>query len=490
MSKTRVAPLKKLTIPRLELCGAHLLSQILPYVQETLSLLGCEIHAWTDSTVVLSWLAGDPRRFKTYVGNRVSRIVESVPSKKWRHVSGLENPADCASRGLFPSQLLRHDLWWNGPSWLYQDASCWPQGSCTTQHIIPEEEKRVCFMNVGQESDDTLITRYSSFTRLKRVTAWILRFLSNICARLRKSSRNTSTLSLAELTTTEILWFSIAQSHSFPGEIDALKKGKDLPSESCLRSLHPFLDESGLLRVGGRVQNSSFAFSQRHPVILHGGHKLTGLVIQSEHLRLLHAGPTLVTSSLCRRFHIVGQRKAIRNVTHACITCRRASARPQPQLMGQLPPERVTPGMVFERVGIDYAGPVQLKLGRVRKPTIVKGYICVFVSLAVKAVHLELVSDQTSAAFIACLRRFIARRGKPSSICSDHGSNFVGAARELTEFVEFLKQQRVNAEVSDFCTTQGIEWNFIPEHAPNFGWSMGVCRPESENSPEEGVGRY
>ncbi len=476
ISKTRVAPLKKLTIPRLELCGAHLLSRMLPYVKITLDLPECEMHAWTDSTVVLGWLAGDPRRFKTYVGNRVSRIIECVPSSQWRHVSGLENPADCASRGIFPSELLEHDLWWKGPSWLRLDPSSWPRKLTVDHHIIPEEEKRVCFANVVQSGDGTLVSRFSTFTRLKRVTAWILRFITNTRARLRESLGSTGPLSLRELSLAETHWFSVAQNHSFPNEIDALKKGKDVPAESSLYALHPFIDDSGLMRVGGRVHNSGFAFSQRHPVILYGQHKLTKLIIETEHVRLLHAGPTLVNSSLSRRFHIVGQRRVTRSLTRACVTCRRTSARPQSQLMGQLPPERVTPGMIFEKVGIDYAGPVQLKLGRVRKPTIVKAYICVFVALSVKAIHLELVSDLTSAAFIACLRRFIARRGKPSTIWSDHGSNFVGAARELAEFADFLKQQRVNTEITDFCTTQGIEWSFIPEHAPHFGglWESAV----------------
>ena len=144
--------------------------------------------------------------------------------------------------------------------------------------------------------------------------------------------------------------------------------------------------------------------------------------------------------------------------------------------MGQLPLERVTPGIVFEKVGVDYAGPVYLKLGHVRKPTIIKAYVCVFVALSVKAVHLELVSDLTSAAFIACLRCFIARRGKPSSIWSDHGSNFVGAARELSELMDFLQLQKTNGDISEFCSSQGIQWSFIPEHAPHFGglWESAV----------------
>ena len=106
--------------------------------------------------------------------------------------------------------------------------------------------------------------------------------------------------------------------------------------------------------------------------------------------------------------------------------------------MGQLPMERVTPDLVFERVGVDYAGPVYVKHGHVRKPTVVKSYICVFVSLSVKAVHLELVSDLTTEAFIATLRQFIA--GKPSLMWSDHGSNFVGAQKELRELVNFSRR--------------------------------------------------
>ena len=203
--------------------------------------------------------------------------------------------------------------------------------------------------------------------------------------------------------------------------------------------MHPFLDPSGLLRVGGRLRNAEAGFTQRHPTILHGQNQLTKLIIRTEHLRLLHAGPTLVSSSLGRRYHIVGQRKTVHTLLRACITCRRVLSKPQPH---QLPIERVTPGIVFESVGIDYAGPLNLKLGRVRKPTMVKAYVCVFVALSVKAVHLELVSDLTSAAFIACLRRFIARRGKPSKIWSDHGTNFTGAARELKDMFEFLEEQK------------------------------------------------
>ena len=136
----------------------------------------------------------------------------------------------------------------------------------------------------------------------------------------------------------------------------------------------------------------------------------------------------------------------------------------------------MTPGSVFEKVGVDYAGPFHIKYGSVHKPTIIKAYVCVFVCLSVKAVHLESVSDQTTDAFIATLRHFIARRGKPSLIWSDHGTNFVGAARKLKGLVEFLESQKTQGVISQFCSTQCISWKFIPERAPHFGglWESAV----------------
>ena len=199
-------------------------------------------------------------------------------------------------------------------------------------------------------------------------------------------------------------------------------------------------------------------------------------LIQSEHARLLHSGSLLVYSSLFRKFHIVGGHRLIRSIVRSCITCRRRAPRPKPQMMGQLPLERVTPDIVVKHVGLDYAGPLLLKLGSVRKPTVIKSYVCVFISMSVKAVHLELVSDLSTECFIACLRRFVARRGKPCSIWSDHGTNFVGANRVLRELCTFLMSKQAEETISTFCSTQGVSWHFIPEKAPHFGglWEAAV----------------
>ena len=144
--------------------------------------------------------------------------------------------------------------------------------------------------------------------------------------------------------------------------------------------------------------------------------------------------------------------------------------------MGQLPPQRVTPGPIFSIVGVDFAGPIYTKYSYTRKPVIIKTYICVFVYFTVKAVHLEVVSDLTTEAFMASLRRFIARRGKPSEIVSDNGSNFVGAAKEISSLYQFLAKSTTQNQITSFCANSGISWKFSPERAPHFGglWESAV----------------
>ena len=178
----------------------------------------------------------------------------------------------------------------------------------------------------------------------------------------------------------------------------------------------------------------------------------------------------------CRRFYTLGGRRAISAIMHSCVICRRVSGKARPQLLGQLPPVHTSPGFIFERVGVDYAGPVLIKSGQVHQPTVTKAYVAVFVSLAVKAVHLELVTDLSTAAFVATLRRFVARRGKPSLIMSDHGTNFIGAAHELKEMYAFLKRSNTQNSICDHCSSQNIQWRLIPENAPHFGglWEAAV----------------
>ena len=167
ISKTKVSLIKRLSIPRLELCGAQILARLLCRTMKILNVPLQSIFAWTDSTVVLGWLTGNPRRFKTFVGNRLSSIIDKLPPQSWRHVPGLENPADCASRGLFPSQLKEHELWWDGPHWLKSDSTVWPDQSSLPLRIVPEEERNVCHLATTTTTQPIIpFDRFSSFSTL------------------------------------------------------------------------------------------------------------------------------------------------------------------------------------------------------------------------------------------------------------------------------------------------------------------------------------
>ena len=287
ISKTKVAPIKRLTIPRLELCGAAILADLLYHAKELFDIPPGDVFAWTDSMVVLGWLQGSPRRFKPFVGNRVSTIMELVPPDRWRHVSGLDNPADCASRG---SELATYSLWWDGPAWLHEPESVWPSIPDLKDVSDPLEERKVHTetARVIVQHLLTILERISNFNKLKRVTAWILRFVNN-CRRCPETCQ--PFLNTLELSTAENYWLKVVQQAVFQEEIVLLECGKLLSRKSKLLSLHPFLDKQGLMRLGGIMCRSEMPYTKRHPVILPGSHTVTKLIVRTEHLRLLHAGP-------------------------------------------------------------------------------------------------------------------------------------------------------------------------------------------------------
>ena len=162
------------------------MAKLIHFIRKLFNIPICNTYAWTDSTVIIGWVAGDPCRFKIFVGNRVSELVNYVPPERWRHVSGVSNPADCASRGLLPSELLEHNLWWNGPEWLHEKPENWPE-----QKVVPirntEEEKNVCLATTLHIADPIVpFDRYSSYTKLKMVAAWMFRFIKNVSKKRRE----------------------------------------------------------------------------------------------------------------------------------------------------------------------------------------------------------------------------------------------------------------------------------------------------------------
>ncbi|UYV75259.1 hypothetical protein LAZ67_12003126 [Cordylochernes scorpioides] len=247
-AKTRVAPCKSLTLPRLELCAALLLSQLYRSVVDSLKIDIGRAYLWSDSQISLSWIKSDPNRWKTFIHNRVVKIQQLSDRNSWRHVSGKDNPADCASRGIMPAALSGHTLWWQGPTWLKDNNFVQNQDNCYGRECH-EEEKVALACQSRVSVCPEVVTKYSTFIKTRRIIAWCLRFITNCRVSLKK--REIGTLSKKELENAVIRIIGWIQEDEFGQEMQDLRNTGHTSRKSRILQLNPFKDSSGMLRVGG-----------------------------------------------------------------------------------------------------------------------------------------------------------------------------------------------------------------------------------------------
>ncbi|KAK3736377.1 hypothetical protein QZH41_006148 [Actinostola sp. cb2023] len=453
-AKSRVAPLKQLTIPRLELQAAVLATRLAKAICEESRLQFNSVKFFTDSMIVLAWIHSTSANFKPFVSSRIGEIQSNSDPNQWRHVPGEENVADEVSRGIAVSDL--NGRWKNGPEFLQLPEEDWMQESAAPvaqpqdQDMELRKAKTVCAAIVTVKAEAAIDpSEFSSWRRLLRVTAHIRRLAQKIKAKREGRQGLDGPLTPQELVEAELFWIKEAQKSLHTRQ----ERGE-------FQSLSPFVDDNGVLRVGGRIDKAVVSYDTRHPALLPNEHKISLMITRQIH-QSGHTGVATTAAKIRTKYWILKVNKICKTVKFRCSFCREMAHKVETQVMADLPQLRVTPQTPpFYYTACDYFGPFTVKIQRNKTA---KHYGVIFTCLNTRAVHLEMAVDCSSMEFLQVLRRFFSLRGYPHTILSDNGTQMVGAARELREMIEGWD---VN-ELREFCAERSIEWKFTTPAAPH-----------------------
>ena len=464
IGKARVTPLKPITVPRLELTAATTSAKVAKQLKTELSMKPDSETFWTDSKVVLGYISNLDKKFHMFVTNRIQAIHDLSQVEQWRYVPTDENPSDDGSRGLTVEEFVRNRRWINGPSFLWEPLAEEEIKDETYQvdkddpEVKKEKSIKVNAVNIKKDAFEELFERVSSWYRLKRIFATMLSWRY-------KKKVDVDLLIKAELAI-------VRQAQKNAQQPDRKHQGK-VP----LNGVDSFIDEDGVLRVGGRIsKSSSLSWKLKHPIIMPKKHRVSIMIIQHFHKKTQHGGRDATLNEIRQNgFTIISANSRVRNEIFKCVHCRRFRGKLGEQKMADLPSERCSESAPFTYSGVDMFGPFIIKEGRKE----MKRYVALFTCFASRAVHLESTNSLNTDSFIMALRRFINRRGEVRQIRSDNGSNFVGANAEFKKAILEMDQGKIN----DFLLRHQVDWlgwKFNPPTASHMGgvWERQIrsCR--------------
>lgn len=482
-TKTKVAPVRTETIPRLELCAAVLLAQLMRIVREKCSLEYVPYHCYSDSNITLGWIRSCPSALRIYVGARVKQIQKNTHKESWSYVPSKENPADIASRGMSPKELKDCELWWHGPRFICAEREqvrfTQPTLSEIEQNALLAETRprivaslRATHSEYLSRDNLPLIEWYGRFNRAIRITAYVFQAVKRFQRKYRAEPNTQGLLTTEELNNAIVYWAKYTQSIHFGEELSCLRSNVQLSKKSRLKQLSPFLGGEGLMRVRGRLENANITYDEKHPIIVPYKSTFARRLMHLAHHETLHGGPQLMLHYVRAKYWILNDREAARSTWRHCGRCYRYMKHDRSQLMADLPKERLANTRPFANCGVDYFGPIKIKRFEGRCKTVETGYGAVFVCMSTRMVHIECVSDMTSNKFLWALSRLVAIYGMPEIMFSDNAKTFKGAENELKTVLESWK----SPEVENFITTKGLRWKYITPRAPNQGglWEAAV----------------
>lgn len=474
MCKNRVAPKKKLTIPRLELMGALLLSRLMAVVVAFLKHLKFEkILYYCDSMNVLYWIRSEHRMWCVFVACRIKEINALSNFMDWIYVRTDLNPADIATRGLTPEELVDNKFYFEGPEFVRTGQS--PSGvDVDTSHppaaCLQERKKALLAVIPVQKSDISKVIKcedYSSLNRLYSVTAVLLRFMFKYASKYLPGAGDKFEFSTAQLYgQARQLWTKAVQAEYYSEEIRFLRNhpgtipnGLKLPS-SLFKQFRLFLDPQGMMRYGTRLENALIPYGVKNPILIPSDSHYASLIARETHLRLRHAGVREVMASVRSIYYIPQARRLVTKMKKRCVDCNEVdgdfyeAADPPP-----IPDFRVCRSEAFDKIGLDHCGPLYVKEGR-GKPR--KCYVLILTCAVTRAAHLELVEDMSVKHFMLGFRRFVSARGLPSYILSDNSKTFECASEELMTIINDPKFQA-------YLSNLNIRWDRYLEYAPWWG---------------------
>ena len=341
--------------------------------------------------------------------------------------------------------------WINGPQFLYLPEDQWP---ITVPKLSPtedlEQRQLIVALTQGNNAEKEIDPKdFSTWRQLIRVTARFYRFAEKIQRRRHQLDGREGPLTKEELAKAEKFWVKKMQvklhSHMEKGEF---------------KTLSAFVDNEGVIRVGGRVDAAIVSYETRHPALLPSDHWVSLLIMRHAH-QFGHNGIAATTAKTRIKYWIIKAAKLSKQVKKQCVFCKQMAKQCEAQIMAELPQMRLAPYTPpFYSTSCDYFGPIMVKVGRGKRD---KHYGVIFTCLNTRAVHLEMATDLSTMEFLQVLRRFFSIRGQPALILSDNGTQFVGAERELRELLKGLDE----VQLKEFCADKGTKWMFITPCAPH-----------------------